>query len=138
MTEENKKFNIEQEILKASQRLKHAQLLLDAQGFDTAVAQAYYAAFHYARALLLLEGLETRTHSGLIHLINVHFVRTGQITPQDVRILGNLESQRTVADYDAASVFTTDMAEDAIGSARGFGERVVALLTARGYIAGTP
>lgn len=134
MTDESKKFNIAQEVSKARQRLAHARLLHEARGYDTAVSQAYYAAFHFARALLLVEGLEARTHSGLIHLINVHFVRTGLVPPQDVRLLGNLESQRTVADYDAASVFTEDMADEAIASAESFGLRVVELLTMRKYL----
>lgn len=134
MTEENKRFNIGQEVAKAERDLRHAQLLFANEGFDGAVTHAYYHAYHCARALLLMEGLESKTHSGLTHVINQYFVLTGRLSPENAQVLRQLEKERESADYDAAAIFTAAMAEAAIESARRFGEAARGILKLSGYL----
>lgn len=137
MTEEHRRENITLEVAKARREMRHARILMEAEGFDGAVSHAYYHAFHSARALLLSAGLEAKTHGGIGHLVNLHFVRTGRLAPEVARVLSRLQNEREDADYDAAAVFTRPMAEAAISEAQCFGEAVVALLAEVGILPAT-
>lgn len=65
---------------------EEATLLLKNEKFDGAVSRAYYAAYHYACAVLLTKGLEARSHQGVQRLFHLHFIRTGVFNP-DVGVL---------------------------------------------------
>ena len=133
MTKENKRENIALEVAKAERRLASARVLLAEGDCDGAASQAYYHVFHCARALLLMDGLESKTHSGIAHLINLHFVRSGRMSPETALLLSRLEQQRELAEYDAAAIFTPSMAETAIADATAYREAVRAILLEAGY-----
>ena len=99
-----------------------------------AVSRAYYAAFHVARALLLSRGLEARTHSGTIHLLNVEFVRPGIIPSSYNRFFGGLQRSRELADYDAAVQFSAEDAAEELASAHRFEAEVMKVLRAEGWV----
>lgn len=120
MTEENRELNIALERERWEAALRSAQLLHDGEEFADSITRAYYAALHGARAILLTEGLEARTHSGVAHLLNLHFVRTGRLTPQEARLLTQLQADREAADYDRAAVFTRELSAEVLGRARQF------------------
>ena len=134
MTDEHRRENIALEVTKARRELRHARLLMEAEGYDGAVSRAYYHALHFAQALLLCAGLEAKTHGGIAHLVNLHFVRSGRLAPEVARVLSRLQNDREDADYDAAAVFTRTMAEAAIGEAQRFGEAVETLLSGEGFL----
>ena len=134
MTDENKKFNIGLEVAEAEDRLANADVILGRGSAKTAATLACYGVFHYARALLLMEGLESRTHSGVVHLVNLHFVRTTKLSPELGKILGDLQRDRERAEYDAASVFTVDMADEAVQHAHTFASAACDLLRKGGHL----
>ena len=57
MTNENRKKNIALEVAHGREALQAAEVLLAASLFRDAVSRAYYAAFHFACALLLTLGI---------------------------------------------------------------------------------
>lgn len=128
MTEENRRVNLLLLLEEADRALADAQLLFDAQSYKGAVSRAYYGALHHARALLLSEGVEPKSHGGVQHMIHQLFVRTGRMEPSHARILQQLEGDRLEADYEPAAVYTEAMAREALASARLYGEVVRALL----------
>lgn len=134
MTEESRRYNIRLELAEARDRLDMAEVVLARQSYKTAATLAYSSAFHYARALLLCEGLEARTHGGVIHLINLHFVRSERLAPELGKILSDLQSDRERAEYDAAAVFSEEMAGLALAGARGFAEAAMDVLAGAGYV----
>lgn len=113
---------------KARRDLANARSLLELGGYDNAIVLAYYGAFHAARSLLLSEGMEPKTHSGLLRLLSLHFVRTDRMAPETANLLTLLESQRARASYDATAVFTKDMAAAAVTDAANFLATVEGLL----------
>ncbi|MHB2020844.1 MAG: HEPN domain-containing protein [Candidatus Xenobia bacterium] len=133
MTSENRKHNISLELAVASEDLRMAELALREAAYRNAVSAAYYHAFHCGRALVLSLGLEAKTHSGVQHLINMHFVQTGRMKPETAALLRTLERPRLDADYDASAVFTPDMAREEIERSRAYGLAVQQLLKADGY-----
>jgi uncharacterized protein (UPF0332 family) len=84
---------------RAQQHLKSARDLLDNADFADSVGRSYYAIFQAARAMLALEGLETRKHSGVASLFNRHFVKTGRVEKQLGVTLRQARQSRERADY---------------------------------------
>jgi uncharacterized protein (UPF0332 family) len=109
MTDENRLANARAEIESARDALRVAEAALGLGIPRDAMSRTYYAAFHAARALLLLEGLEAKTHGGLAHLFNTHLVRSGRLEPRFNLLLARLFSYRQASDYGYA--FTLGVAE---------------------------
>lgn len=51
---------------KAKESLKYAKLLFENNGYAEAANRAYYAIFHASRAVLALDGVDRKKHSGVI------------------------------------------------------------------------
>ena len=62
--------------------------------------------------ILLTEGLEARTHSGVATLLNLHFVRAGRLPSSAPRALTQLQGEREAADYDASAIYSQEDVED--------------------------
>ncbi|RKL63280.1 HEPN domain-containing protein [Thermoanaerobacteraceae bacterium SP2] len=60
----------------------------------------YYAAFHAARALLAIKGLDSSKHSAVISLFNREFVKPGLISKESAKTLAMAFAERSEADYD--------------------------------------
>lgn len=133
MTEDNKRKNIAIELARGRDALEEAELLRAAGKHAGAVSRAYYAVFHHARALLLTQGDEPRTHGGLERLLHRDFVRQGKLDADVALRLSRLMKLRQDADYTAEIVFTATTATDEIASARIFIDAVCAILSEGGW-----
>ena len=96
-------------------------------------ARTYFAVFHAARACLYAHGLEPRTHAGVHHLFNLHFVKSARFEPMTSRLMARLQKYREEADYSRAFIVDADGAREELEAARSFVESVRApIATARG------
>jgi len=138
VTEENRRRNIEDEILRARQALRAADALLGLGLHADSISRAYYAVFHWIRALLLARGLEPKTHGGALHLFNSEFVRAGTLPDSYNRLIAGLQRSRELADYDAAVVFSADEARAILADAQAFGRDAEAALERDGYLPAPP
>jgi uncharacterized protein (UPF0332 family) len=120
VTTENRRKNIAAEVRRGNEAIESAQILLDAGKHADAVSRAYYGAFHYARALLLMLGEEARTHGGLERLLQRDLVREGKLDADVARLFSRLQKFRLNADYDAEFVFTAQGATEELAAARSF------------------
>ncbi len=134
MTETHRRENITRELVRAERALRASRHLVDLELTEDAISRAYYGMLHCARALLLSEGLEPRTHSGVAHEIYVHFVRSARLTPEVAACLRRLQADREQADYDSASVFTTAQAQYALQESEEFRQACLELLRDSGYL----
>ncbi len=134
MTGDSKKKNIAIERERGDGSLRSAEVLLRESLYADAVSRAYYAAFHYARALLLTLGEEPVTHAGVERLLHRDLVRNGTLAPDVARILGRLMKNRLDADYTSEVVFTREAAQEEIDAARHFVEVANAHLAAGGWV----
>ena len=105
---------------RAKEHLKSAGDLLAADDFADSVSRSYYAVFQAARALLAVEGLESRKHSGVVSLFNRHFVKPGRVEKQIGAILKDAWRQREIADYSDVADFTCDEARRLLRDAEAF------------------
>ena len=130
MTGDNVKKNIKEECERGDECLRAAAYLLDGHFFNDAVSRSYYAAYHYARALLLTKELEPKSHRGLIQMVGLHFVKTGLIADDCANHLGHLESFRGLSDYNTNTSFDAEQSASELARANTFIEAVKKLLPA--------
>jgi uncharacterized protein (UPF0332 family) len=105
---------------RAKQHLKSARDLIRNDDFADSVSRAYYAIFQAARALLALEGTESRKHSGVVSLFNRHFVKTGKVDKRLGVILKDARRSREMADYTELAEFSREDAEAQLADAEAF------------------
>ena len=120
MTDQNARENAREELCSGHETLTEARVLCDNRLYNGAVARAYYAAFHCARAVLFLRGLETRTHRGVIQMLTLHLVRAGDLPKEAAALLAQLATNRELADYRSPASFVEDDARQAVADAEAF------------------
>lgn len=108
MNEENKKANIREEIERADEAIKAADLLFDNGFLKDAVSKLYYSLLYCIWALLLTKGLEPKSHEGALRLFGLHFVKPGSFEARDSHIFSKLMKYREEADYNPSYTFTRD------------------------------
>ena len=135
MTDDNKRKNIAAEVRRGEESLESARILHAAGKEADAVSRAYYAAFHFARALLLTLAEEPRSHGGVDRLIQRDFVRAGALDPQVGKLLSRLQKFRQDADYTAEFVFTHEGSAEEIDAATSFVQAARAILVNGGWLA---
>ena len=132
MTSENRKAAAASELARCDASFRAAAVLVDAGLFPDAESPLYYAAYHAAVALLLTEGIEPRSHTGVSQLLGLHFVKTGRLGSDDARLFARLQKYRIEADYSVDFVLTRQALDEDLAACRGFVERV------RSVIASSP
>jgi uncharacterized protein len=103
--------------------LRAADALLELGLANDAVSRAYYAAFHHARALLLMHNLDPKTHRGVIASLE-RVSATGELPSDDVSALARLQTFRGLADYDSSSRITPERATGEVAAARSLVDRL--------------
>ncbi len=134
MTEANRKANLLLEFELSAQALRAATYLRDGGFPRDSVSRAYYAAYHGARALLLSEGLEPRTHAGTNQMLGLHFIRPGVLDERFSRLLSLLQAEREGADYQSALTYRDEDATRWLAEVEDFLRDVGSVLKAREYL----
>jgi len=112
MIEENKRENIREEIERASEARRAAELLFSNDFNKDAISKLYYFLLYGVRALLLTKGLEPKSHEGALRLLGLHFVKEGLFMAQDSHIFSKLMKFREEADYNPSYIFTEEDFKD--------------------------
>jgi uncharacterized protein (UPF0332 family) len=105
---------------RARDKLAVAKHVLAAGYPADAVSPAYYAVYHAAEAVLLVEGDEPRSHEGLKSLFGIRFVKTGRLPVELASIIRELKDERENSDYSIFPAITVEEAERAVTSAEHF------------------
>ena len=113
---------------RARAKLATAQRLLASEDWDDAISRAYYAAYHAAHALLLVVGLEPRSHAGTVSLFGFHFIKTGQLDAKLGRALREIKEDRENGDYAEVTFFEPDDARARVQEAQSLVDAAVELL----------
>ena len=88
------KFRIEQ----AKECLELAKTTVDIS-VRNAANRSYYCIFHSMRAVLALEGFDSKKHSGVISYFRQNYIKTGKFEPFFSDVIGNAFSVRNNSDY---------------------------------------
>lgn len=106
MTRENLQHNAGDEVSRGREALQGAEQLFRSRLYYEAASRAYYAVFHFARALAWAAGETPKTHQGVAHSLRIHYIWTGKLSPDTDRRYGAIQNFREQADYD--ETFTLD------------------------------
>jgi uncharacterized protein (UPF0332 family) len=110
------------------QALRAAEVLHRSGLYGDAVTRAYYAMLYAARALLATRGVHPRTHGGVLQALGLHYVKPGLLARDLAKAFGLALESRQRADYGSLIDFSQAQAEEILGSARAFVERVERLM----------
>lgn len=105
---------------KAEQYLEDAQRTLKLEMYDTSANRSYYAIFHAARAVLALDGLDFKKHSGVISNFQMRYIKTGIFDKQLSNIIKSAFSLRTESDYEDFYVISKAEVEQQVKEAEIF------------------
>lgn len=84
----------------AQECLKESKILLDAGMFKGSAARSYYAIFHSLRAVLALDGFDSKKHSGIISEFRNKYIKTGVFEPEISKYITNLFDAMSKSDYE--------------------------------------
>ena len=108
------------EFRRAEDELKAAILLQKEEFYFKSVVSSYYAIYHAAKALLLLKGVNPKTHEGVERMFGLYYIKTEEFDIKIGKALGRLMKMREEADYYPEIPFSKEEALEAIEMARGF------------------
>jgi len=134
VTDDNRRRNIDSELSRSREALAAAQHLLEGGFYRDSISRTCYVAFHLVRAMLLADGLQSRTHAGAIQLFSLHFVQPGVFPAATGKLLSRLQSEREDADYESHLVYERADAEHWLATVAVLQEQVLAELARRGWL----
>ena len=134
MNEQNKKANILEEIERANETIKVANLLFENGFFRDAVARLYYSVLYFVRTLLLTEGFEPKSHEGALRLFSLYFVKKGLFKVEDSHIFSKLMKYREEADYNPSYTFTREDFIEFKEESDRLIQEIMVYLKAKGYL----
>ncbi len=124
---------IRRRIAVAQRRLAAARLLLDKNFLNEVLATAYFAVFSATQALLASKELQSKEHSGVIALFNLHLVKTGLIDKQFNKILSQAREAREFSDYGDFYETTEQECRSQLQSVEQFVEMAINFLRVQGF-----
>ncbi|MBI5480987.1 MAG: HEPN domain-containing protein [Deltaproteobacteria bacterium] len=133
MTDANRRRNVQVELDEAERCRRAAEALAGLGLHKDALNRLYYSAYHLCQAVLLTEGLEPRTHRGMLSLLGAEFVRSGRLPAGIQHEVARLETYREYADYDRDFVATEDLVRAEREAADRVREAVLRFLASAGY-----
>ena len=105
---------------KAKSDLRGAKILFDADNCKSAASLSYYAIFHAMRAVLALDNLDSKKHSGVIAYFNRFYVKTGIFDKRLSEIVKTAFKIRQGADYEDFYLVSLEEIEQQIKNAEIF------------------
>lgn len=92
----------------AHERMNSARILLDADDYKAVANRLYYAVFSAMRAVLALDGFDSKKHSGIIARFRQSYIKTGIFSTEMSKIIDDLEVIREDSDYDDFYIISKD------------------------------
>ena len=85
---------------KANNTLAEVPVQLENQFYRTAANRLYYACFYAATALLIYDGYDAHTHSGVKTLLGLHYIKENKIEKSYGKVYDTLFNLRQTGDYE--------------------------------------
>lgn len=101
----------------AKECLNAAKSLYKNGSYKSAANRSYYAVFHSMRAILALDGIDMKHHSGIISEFRRLYIKTGVFDTELSTIISALFDIRTESDYDDFYVISKQEVKEQIANA---------------------
>lgn len=103
---------------RACQTLSFIPKHIEIGDYHTALNRSYYAAFYAIKSIEILDGYDSKKHSGVISFFRQNYVKNGVFDTEISNIIGRLEQYRELSDYNVAASFDKTDAEEQYNNAR--------------------
>lgn len=113
---------------RAIETLSEVPFLRNQGYYNTAVNRLYYACYYAAVALLIKNGINPNTHSGVKQMLGMHFVATGRMSRELGRCFSLLFERRHSSDYDDFAYSSEEEVDELYPKAKAFIDAVGDLL----------
>ena len=100
MTEKEREEYIDYRIESAYKTFEAAMVLAENEFWNSAVNRLYYSLFYAVNALLVSNGILTKSHSSTKSQFSLYFVKTGKFDKKYGKLLSELFDWRQKGDYD--------------------------------------
>ncbi len=124
MPDEGRKALAKLRIQNANERLSYIPAILDIGDYKTAANRAYYAIFYAMRAVLALDGIDSKKHSGIIAEFRKQYIKTGIFESKMSDIISDLFEVRSSSDYDDFYTISKSRVTEQYEKAKYFVEKV--------------
>lgn len=104
---------------------------LEMNEYKTANNRAYYSVFHAMRAVLALDEVDFKKHSGVIAYFREHYVKTGIFDRKYSDIISGTSLIRNKSDYDDFYVADKEETAELLSDAEKFTQAVKEYLNTR-------
>ena len=118
--DETKKNYVMYRLSTAKENLDSALVLYDNNQLKSAANRAYYCVCHSMRAVLAVEGVDFKHHSGVIAHFRKEYIKTGVFDKSLSTIIQTTSMVRESSDYDDFYMISRDDAKRQIDDAQIF------------------
>ncbi len=120
----DRQFVAESLIAKAKENIRLVPLVIEANGYRSAVSMSYYAVLYAADAALATKGFVSKSHEGTNSLFGYHFIKKGLVDAGFKGLVRRAKEERIKADYKHDVEFDREDADYWFGRAKEFVEAI--------------
>ncbi len=84
----------------ANKLINTSEILIEAADYNSAANRIYYAVFNSIRSCLILDGFDSKKHSGIISEFRKRYIKTGIFNEELSKTITMVFDLRTNSDYD--------------------------------------
>ncbi len=104
-------------IEKAYECVKSSKMLKDIEDYASSANRSYYAMFHAMRAVLALDGVDRKKHSGVVAYFQEHYIKTGVFAKEYSYYIKNAFQIRQESDYEDFCIISKEEVVEQIENA---------------------
>jgi len=120
LTDDERDAIVSFRIQKAKDTLDEAEGIATLGYWNAVANRLYYACFYITSALLLKNNYSAQTHSGIIHLLGRHFIKSNIVSKDAGRLYSKLFELRQTGDYDDLFNLSEEDVKPLISSAHNY------------------
>lgn len=113
----------------AKERIEYAHKILEIGDYKTVANRSYYAVFAAMRAVLALDGFDSKKHSGIISQFRKEYIKTGLFPIELSGIIDALVEIRQGSDYDDFYIVSKEEIVEQLHNAEKFVKETEKFLT---------
>ena len=129
MPDENRKTLSKLRLEQARECLESAQLEMASGYYRGAANRNYYCCFHTMRAVLAIDGFDSKRHQGIIAAFRQKYIKTGIFPANFSNTIKDAFENRGKSDYDDFFIISKEATAEQIENTKNFLEAVEEFIT---------
>ena len=104
----------------AKERIAYADEIMNLGDYKTVANRSYYAVFSAMRAVLALDGFDSKKHSGIIAEFRKNYLKTELLPKELSPMIDGLVEARQGSDYDDFYIISKEEVEEQLENSKKF------------------